>query len=268
MHRVSWPWVCALLGACGGGSDSAGRQSTTNDAYLDFCSPGGLWRASDGGVAIIGQSLDIQIVMPSGVQFVGSVDGEGYADAKDTRCWFDSENSTLHVALPIGAVLPGGSTAATGHVDGSWKRRQGVMSISGRLTTTAGNLFMLGFEGTYDPLYADGSNAARIVGTYGSTAGPNTEVVTVDSGRRIFGQNAAAGCVLNGTIEPVDPEYNTYGLKASYANCTGPASVLNGNPAKGLACFDGARNPAELFIALDVAASSQHFSVVRSLRRL
>lgn len=269
MERFVAVALClALLTACGSGSDSAGRQSTTGDAYLDFCTPGGLWRAADGGVAIIGQSLEVHIVQPSGVQYVGTVDGEGWIGAKDTRCWFDRDNSTLHAALPLGVSLPDGSTAAKGAVDGSWQRRQGMMTISGRLTTSAGGMLLLSFDGTYDPLFEAGAKTARLAGAYRPTTAPTAEVVTIDSNGNVFSQNATSGCVLNGTIAPVDPEYNTYRLTARYASCTGSAGVLNGNAARGLGYLDSTKSPAELFIALDVVANSQHFSVVQRLQRI
>jgi hypothetical protein len=258
----------ALLTACGSGSDSSGRQSTTGDAYLDFCTPGGLWRAADGGVAIIGQSLEVHIVQPSGVQYVGTVDGEGWIGAKDARCWLDPDNSTLHAALPIGTSLPDGSVGAKGNVDGSWQRRQGMMTISGRLTTSAGGMLLLSFDGTYDPLFEAGAKTARLTGTYRPTTAPTAEVVTIDSNGNIFGQNAANGCVLTGSIAPVDPEYNTYRLTVDYANCTGATAVLNGNRARGLGYLDTSKSPAELFIALDVNAPTQHYSLVQTLQRL
>jgi hypothetical protein len=251
----------AGLTLAGCGSASSGR-TTSNDYYLDYCSPGGIWRAADGTVAIIDETPRAHLVQPDGVQFFGTLDGEG----SGKTCWLDTANSTLHLALPIGLTLPDGATAADGHVNGDWYKRQGIMNISGSLRTATGAL-TLSFDGAYDPLHGRESDIALVAGSY-RPSGSAEEVVTIDPQGGIFGQNSANGCVVNGTIVAVNTRYNVYRVEASYASCTGSAVVLNGNAAKGLGYLDSSKSPAELSIALEVSGTTQHYSVVKILQRI
>jgi hypothetical protein len=250
--------VAALTGC---GSASSGRS--TSSPYLDYCSPGGIWRAPDGTVAIIDETPRMHLVQPNGVQYFGTLDGEGGAG----QCWLDKENSAVHAALPVGQTLVDGSTAADGHVSGDWRKRQGVLNISGRLDSTNGSV-ELGFSGNYDPLHGRRSDLSLVAGSYQPTTDAAGEVVTIDSQGKIFSQSATTGCVMNGTVQAVDPHYNVYRFEATYANCTGAVSVLNGFPARGLGYIDSSKNPQQLFMSLEVSATSQHFSVVRTLRRI
>jgi hypothetical protein len=118
------------------------------------------------------------------------------------------------------------------------------------------------FLGSYDSLHGSGSSRAAITGSYRSTTSPEAEVLTIDSAGRMFSQNATTGCVVNGTIDPVDSHYDVYHVNLTYSACQGPLGPLNGLPVKGLATYDAGRNPAELFLALDAVASNQHYSIV------
>jgi hypothetical protein len=258
--RLLMVLAASVLVACG-------KPSPLKDTIgAEPCSPGGIWRAADGTVAIIDQSPRAHIVQPDGVQYVGNLTGVETGLKK--KCFLDKPYSFLHVALPLGMTLPGGALEANGTVNGEWKRRQGNLDIWGTLDATSGADIHLSFSGAYDALHAQRPQVAALAGTYHPATDPGSEVVTIDANGVVFSQNATTGCVVNGSIETVDAAYNVYRLDLTYSSCRDAAVVLNGRSAEGLGYFDSMRTPAVLFIALDVLGSEQHYSIVRRLIRI
>ena len=194
------------------------------------CSPGGIWRAADGTVAIIDQSPRAHIVQPDGVQYVGNLTGVNSGVKK--ICFLDKPYSFLHVALPLGMTLPGGVLEAKGSVNGEWKRRQGDLDIWGTLDVTPGGDIHLSFSGAYDALHAQRPQVAALAGTYHPATDPDSEVVTIDANGVVFSQNAATGCVVNGSIETVNSDYNVYRLDLTYSSCHASPMVLTEAPPR------------------------------------
>jgi len=242
------------LSACGDTS-----VPISENGYLDDCSAGGIWRAADGTVALIDEDHRTHLVEPDGTQFVGEVIGVRY---NQRDCLADREKSELHAVLPLGVALPDGSTSGKGRVDASWVKRSGQLQLTANVKTSTGGIYPVAFLGTYDALHASGSSKAIIAGSYRSTASLESEILTIDSAGRMFSQNAATGCIINGTIDPVDGRYDVYRVTLNYSACQGALSTLNGLPVKGLATYDGGKNPAELMLALDVGEGTQHYSMV------
>ncbi len=240
------------LSACG---DTSVPISDT----LDGCSAGGIWRAADGTVALIGEDHRTHLVRPDGTQFVGDVIGVRY-NKRD--CLADREKSELHVVLPLGVALPDGSTSGKGRVDATWVARSGQLQLTADINTSVGGTYPVAFLGMYDSLHASGSSRAIIAGSYRSAASPETEILTIDSTGRMFSQNAATGCIVNGTIDPVDSIYDVYRVTLNFSACQGALVPLNGLPVKGLATYDARQVPAELVLALDVGEGTQHYSIV------
>lgn len=242
------------LSACGDTS----VPISEND-YLDDCSAGGIWRAADGTVALIDEDHRTHLVRPDGTQFVGDVIGVRY-NKRD--CLADREKSELHIVLPMGVALPDGSTSGKGRVDAGWVLRSGQLQLNAELKTSAGSTYPVAFLGTYDALHASGSSRTTIAGFYRSTASLESEILTIDPAGRMFSQNAATGCIINGTIDPVDSRYDVYRVTLNYSACQGALSTLNGLPVKGLSIYDGGKTPAELLLALDAVDGTQHYSIV------
>lgn len=250
--------TAAALSACGGSTP------ITDTGYTDSCSPGGIWRAAGGSVAIIDESPRVHLVQSDGTQFVGDV--TGYT-INNRECYFDRDKSELHAVLPLGASLPDGSHSGTGKADASWVKRSGQLQLTADIKTSASGKFTLAFIGAYDPLHGSGSSRAAIAGSYRPTSSPAAEVLTIDAAGQMFSQNATTGCVINGTIDPVDGRFDVYRVNLTYSACQGALSPLNGLPVKGLATYDAGKTPAELFMALDAASSLQHYSIVLTERR-
>jgi len=243
---------------------SCGDTSTPVSDTADSCSPGGIWRALDGSIAIIDENPRGHIVESDGTQFVGDLTG---VTVNGRACFLDVEKSYLHAVLPIDAALPDGSVEATGNPYADWTRRSGQLQLNADLRTKAGNNYPLSFAGQYDAAHASGSSEATIVGSYRSTASPESDVLTIDAAGRVFSQNADTGCLLDGDIGPVDKRFNVYRATLHYSSCQGPLAVLNGIPVNGLAIYDAGRTPAELLLALDASGTARHYSIVLTERR-
>ncbi len=251
--------AAVALSACGDTS-----VPVSENGYTDSCSPGGIWRAADGTVALIDESPRMHLVQSDGTQFVGDV--TGYT-INNRECYFDREKSELHVVLPLGAALPDGSHSGAGKADASWVKRTGELQLTANLKTSASGTVPVAFRGSYDSLHGSGSSRAAIAGSYRSTTNPAAEVMTIDAVGQMFSQNATTGCIVNGSIDPVDSRFDVYRVNLSYSACLGPLALLNGLPVKGLATYDGSKNPAELFLVLDAVGSAQHYSIVLVERR-
>jgi hypothetical protein len=253
--------LSVLVAACG---DTSVPISETG--YADGCSPGGIWRATDGAFAVIDESHRGHLVQPDGIQFAGDLVGVTFDQGK--LCLLDREKSVLHAVLPMGWALPDGSLEAQGKVDANWKRRADHMQMDADLRTSAGGTLSLAFQGAYDGLHGVTSSRSAVSGSYRPISDRDSEVLTVDSAGTAFGQNARTGCVASGNVDPVDTRFNVYRVRLTFSNCQGERAVLNGWPAKGLGFLDQSQTPAELLLAIDVVASTQHYSVVATMERL
>ena len=72
----------------------------------------------------------------------------------------------------------------------------------------------------------------------------------------IFAQDPASGCVINGQVSIINASYNAYSASASYSNCRGSASVLNGVTASGLMAIDTTVSPATLYVGYTATVGS------------
>jgi hypothetical protein len=250
-----------LLAGC-----DIGPTAISDTQGIHDCTPGGIWRAPDGAVTIIDESLRAHVVQPGGLQFVGDVVGVSIKGA-GRDCFLDHDKSELHAVLPVGSTLPDGSASARGRADASWDKRAGNLQLDSNLVTANNGTYVLSFNGAYDSLHANDSSRANVAGSYRPAADPDAEVLTIDATGRAFSQNSRTGCVLNGTIDPVSSNFNVYRASFTYGSCQGALAVLNGAPGRGLGYYDRGKNPGELFLALDFSAATQHYSTIMLLRR-
>ena len=86
----------------------------------------------------------------------------------------------------------------------TWVKRSGQLQLTADVNTSGGGTYPVAFLGTYDSLHGSGSSSAIDRWSYCSTASPESEILTIDSIGRMFSQNATTGCIVNGTIDPVD----------------------------------------------------------------
>ena len=237
--------LLTLLAACGGGS---GSQLTTVDA-----SPGGIWKGIDpiSGLALVGlvdEMGNFHFLRGDGVQYVGkaSVSGNAVSAAFDGYA-------------PFGSVFPDNTTHGMGTLSGTVHERSS-MSSNVQFTTDANSSSSGALALTFDGLYNSGSSLAAIAGNYTDTVSGDT--VSVSGAGDIFSQDAATGCVINGTVSIINAAYDAYAVSYSYANCTGTAAVLNGVQFSGLGALNATVNPAQVLIGVTGKSGAVSYAFV------
>jgi hypothetical protein len=242
------------LSACGGGSSSPGEPSPPPTTVTVNADPGGIWNASytasngvavqalavvtgDGRYLAIGKNLsndcadiDQGNIAVTGTTFTGTL--------------FSAiiEYSTFN-GVAVNCSYADGSTWATGTITGSVTQRT---SLETTITAKTGDGTSLGTQSntwTYNALYSEPSTLARLTGNWTL---PDGSTLTIHSDGSYFAQQASTGCVINGQYSLINASYNAYSESATYANCTGVASVLNGLTATGLAFVDDTVHPLQL----------------------
>lgn len=251
----------SLLSACGGG----GGGSSTSPPPVVNQAVGGIWTYQ--GTASNGDS----------VKTVGLV-------AEDGRAVFFSQNltngcadvgiglisasgSTVSGNAKVGIVdfsfspsintncaFPDGSKSATEVVTGSVVQRS-TLTLSGTVTTAVGNVLPAQPAATaaFDSLYDTASSLSTIAGNW---TGPTGLVTNINSNGVIFSQDPVSGCVVNGQVSIINASYNAYSATASYASCTGSASILNGVTASGLMTINTSVSPEILYLGYSAVVGS------------
>ena len=111
-----------------------------------------------------------------------------------------------------GFSFPSGSTTATFNVQAQLSERDFVTG-----TGTGGGSFgliTLGYLASYD---RPGS-LARVAGSYTSTSNGVTANIIISGSGALSGTDSA-GCTYQGTVSPIDPQFNAYALTVSFGNC-------------------------------------------------
>jgi len=117
------------------------------------------------------------------------------------------------------------------------------VSLTGDFQSTWGWLEYVGtFSLAYDELYERDSSLEMLAGTYTSTS----DTLTIDVEGVLFYQSSVDGCIGNGSVELIDPDFNMYRLAITVESCTGSEAARNGRTLPGLAYLsdsgDGAMN--------------------------
>jgi hypothetical protein len=245
----------------------AGCDSSTVDPYASNppppaakASPGGIWRGTDSisgfpVVGIVDESGDFQFIRTDYVQYVGTA----------TVSATNSVTSTFEGFTPLGYQFSDGSTHGTGTVSGALKERTS-MSLTTTFKTDTGTTTSNGtLDLTFDTQYNRASALTTIAGNF---LNPKSgAVVTVSSNGTVFSQDAASGCVLNGTVSIINASYNAYRVQFSYASCTGQSAALNGVQFSGLATLDNAASPEEALVGVTGQVGNVKLAVVYDLSR-
>lgn len=202
--------LLASVAACGGGDDE--DEDDLGEEPEDT-SGGGIW---EGTFRIDGQS-------ESGGAFVlATEEGEFVLVAAGHRIIFGS------------ATASGDSFSGTGssYLLGAPPGRQpatiaGTVAADGSLS---GSYSVPGESGTFnlapqDFLYESGASLARLAGVYSIPPNPQGFTVTASinsDGVFTINFSTAEGCMLNGTVQVVHPEFNYYRWSGTQSSCNAP----------------------------------------------
>jgi hypothetical protein len=250
--------LIALLSACGGGNGSSSVPTTSPPTVNQppppppNQSPGGIWQT--------------QYVAPSGdtIDAFALVDesGQVYFNERDqtTGCvelgtgQLTVTGNTVSGSGGVGLVTPPGATTNCTFADGS---TTGIVTISGtvserqsmtitsQVTTANGELLATETHTwTFNVQYDNTSSLSQVAANYWD--GPNT--FSVDGNGMIFDQELITGCVINGQISIINPQYNMYSITFTFANCIGNYAVDNGVTFTGLATLNTTTNPVQLVL--------------------
>jgi hypothetical protein len=257
MRRIA-PLVIALcltmsLLACGGGGGSTTAPMPTPNA-----SPGGIWMGTESvsGLSdegIVDEAGQFHFIRSDGVQYVGTATTTG-----------NSISANFDGYAPINTAFGDGSTHGTGTLSGTIVARTSI-SVTIQFETDAGTSSSQTLALTFSSLYDVASSLATISGNY---TDPSTgDVISVSSGGDVSWQDAASGCVGNGTVSIINASYNAYGVQFTYSNCTGAAAALNGVQFTGLGTLDNAVSPEQFLVGVNGAAGATTYAAVLGLNR-
>ena len=114
--------------------------------------------------------------------------------------------------------------------------------------STANEVFTGTVGASYNDLYDDGSSLAVVAGDWLDIA-TGSEIISIDAAGNIFSQDALSGCVLNGTIMPIDPDYNSYDVGLVLDGCTDPdLAPANGTRFDGLGAVGDDLQPKDTLL--------------------
>lgn len=248
--------LAALLTGCGGGGGGGGSQSSAPPP-VNNASPGGVWEGTLGsGEQILGlvtESGDFHFITEDGTQYFGTVN----TNANNASAQFTGYTAA-------GFVFEDGTTRGTGSLTGTVQARS-TFSANSTFTTSAGNTISNSISLTYNNLYERDSSLATLAGNFRDVV--TGTILNINSSGQAFAQNAANGCVLNGTASIIDAQFNAYRVEYSYSSCQGADAILNGTTLRGLATLNNSVTPEELLVGAQALIGSTGLSVVELLER-
>lgn len=193
-----------LLTACGGGGGDDGfRPPPPVDAL-----PGGLWE----GTVTIDETL-----VPVGLMGVSTDAGEIRLFDDEGRFYFANTNTSgdsftggARVFAAPGTAFADDSLVTTGRVDGTIVERG---RLTGTFTLDSGD--SMEFDVDYNDLYERNSSLALIGGMWVDLS---ETVFNVDADGIIFAQDSL-GCVYDGVVSVIDPDFDAYDIAISVSQC-------------------------------------------------
>ncbi len=221
---VMFASAVVMAAGCGGGGGGSSFQP--GDA-----SPSGIWEGvltfdsgdSEQFLGLIAETGETMILVENGQVMWGSVTS------------VDGNQFTVDYewVLPPGLITPGGALGGTGRISCTFAERVSV-DCDFTSTSAANEPFAGTAVAFYDDLYEDGSSLAVVAGVWLDVE-TATEMLSIDAAGNAFFQDALTGCVLNGTVKPIDQSYNAYDVSLLLEGCTDPdLAPFNGTRLDGL----------------------------------
>ena len=249
--------VAATMGLCACGGGGGGSGGSTPPATSN-ASPGGIWQGTDpltsqSLVGLVTEAGAFHFIEANGTQYIGSVTVTG-----------TSFTGSFDGYTAAGTTFADGSTHGTGTMSGTVQARSSFQAAT-QFRTDNGSSTSDTLSLTFDSLYNTPSSLAAIAGNY-TDANTGTPI-TISSSGTVFGQSAATGCVINGTVAIIDPSYDAYQFAISFASCQGSYAVLNGASFSGIGAINASATPVSIIIGYDGTAEGQTVAIVEILNQ-
>jgi hypothetical protein len=209
--------IVLLVSACGGGGGGGSDFKTVPDQ-----SASGIWQGqlSGGGVTndiscLISETLELACLLyevGTGILVGGATGTVQVVNGNQIR-------GSGAVYTTAGFVLSDGSNRANFTIPSGTVSEMNSISMTVDGTGALDTVTM-----AYDSLYDRGSSLATVSGVYNDFFIEGTSAsFSIDAGGMIFSQTTS-GCVGNGQVSIIDPQFNGYDVSLTVTNC----SVLNG----------------------------------------
>jgi PKD repeat protein len=245
--RVCDPSDCSI----NDGSTSAVIASLTN------ASPGGIWFGTDSE----GDNIVALITETGRFHFLDEFDfqGSGIVAVSAT----DEFDVSFRFVPPVGGSFADGTAFADCSASGLLTERS-TLDGTVACTTAGGTQSSVAVSLTYQALYDLDSDLAAFVGTWTDSSNPGVDVVNVDAMGVITGQDGSgSGCIYDGQVTIIDPNYNAYDIEWTYLSCVGQSAVLNGVTFSGIGAIDNTVTPTEFVLgATGIVQSTNEISLV------
>jgi len=233
---------CALLTSCGGADDPP------------YDSPGGYWTGSwsgEQGVALVDEAGNFTFIANDGEQYTGAIDLAGTSFTGSMQGFTPGGFPNYGVPNPLGLSVSFSGTLVPRN------------SFSGTATFVPQPTQVASW--TFNALYYVPSSLATIAGTYTESATGTAFTISADG--TVFAQDAATGCVINGTVSIINASYNVYAIQVSYASCTGALTALNGLTLAGMAALNNSVSPQQVIAGVSTTTQPTEYSVTYALVR-
>jgi hypothetical protein len=219
MKRLLIVLACALS-ACGGDSFNSMDDYELPEPNL---SPGGVWAGTRANgteiVVLVTETGEFRMLDPFGNVGFGQV----------TVSNIDEISVTYNIAPPFQGTIFDGSTGASCTAEGLFEERVS-MDFETACTSTTGTSFGGPVSLALSDISPRMSSLAVISGSYDDGG----DVLTIDSAGEIFEQSTTTGCVINGEVGIVEPNWNLYAATLTTDNCEDEFTSLNGRTWEGV----------------------------------
>lgn len=262
MRRICYLIFALSLAACGGGSDSVSENNQMTcggSCPVSIQATAGIWRGSS---TENGATVNTSVLVAEDGNFYAYEENTstgcaavltGFARASGSTVSGTVQAALVSVAentsIQTTCVYSDGSTWATGSLSGTVVQGSS-MTITPALTTANGTMLSSGSEAlSFNAMYNQASAISDLAGNW---TGPTGVVTAVSATGIISAHDPTSGCTVSGQYSVLDTSVNVYSASATYADCQGDASVLNGLTASGLVTLDTSTSPNELIGGMSV----------------
>jgi hypothetical protein len=149
---------------------------------------------------------------------------------------------------PLGTTFVDGSVTGSGTLTGTITARASFTGTTTFRTSRGTTLPSAAFALAFNALYNRPSSLSTIAGTYRDLVSGSP--VLVSSTGAISQQDPLSGCTVSGQASIIDPSFNAYRVRYTFAGCRGADAILNGTTANGLATLDDTISPETAVIGV------------------